>query len=93
MPKILPSIIGLLPPSALSGVAMAPSRPADVAIKHRNTGGMTSEGVGSYWPFATENEAPGQPAPGAIHCCNSCYTLTPNQHGVWKVDFMPVARA
>lgn len=54
--------------------------------------GLTSEGVGSYWPFATGRR---------VHQANlllrqiletplTRYTLTPNQHiGCWKVGFMP----
>lgn len=57
-----------------------------------DTGEMESEGVGSYWPFATGK---------MIHHANLLleqivntprvrYTLTPNQHiGVWKVGFKP----
>ncbi len=55
-------------------------------------GNMESEGVGSYWPFATGE---------MVHHANLLleqiintqrvrYTLTPNQMiGVWKVDFKP----
>ncbi len=54
--------------------------------------GMSSEGVGSYWPFATGRRVDqanlllrqiwNTPSTG--------YTLTPNQHvGAWKVGFMP----
>jgi hypothetical protein len=54
--------------------------------------GMESEGVGSYWPFATGK---------MVHHANMLldqiiqtprmrYTLTPNQHiGAWKVGFKP----
>lgn len=57
-----------------------------------STGGMESEGVGSYWPFATGK---------MIHHANMLleqivttnkvrYVLTPNQYvGVWKVGFKP----
>ncbi len=58
------------------------------------TGGekMGSEGVGSYWPFAT-----GQKIDHAnmllkqiIETPRTNYTLVPNQHiGVWKVGFKP----
>lgn len=58
------------------------------------TGGgtMGSEGVGSYWPFAT-----GQQIKHAnmllkqiIETPRTNYTLVPNQHiGVWKVGFKP----
>jgi hypothetical protein len=55
-------------------------------------GNMESEGVGSYWPFAT-----GQMVRHAnllleqiINTPRVRYTLTPNQHvGVWKVGFRP----
>jgi len=57
-----------------------------------STGSMESEGVGSYWPFAT-----GELIPHAnmlleqiIQTPRTRYTLTPNQHiGVWKVGFKP----
>lgn len=57
-----------------------------------SSGGMESEGVGSYWPFATGK---------MIHHANMLleqvvatprvrYVLTPNQYvGVWKVGFKP----
>ena len=55
-------------------------------------GAMGSEGVGSYWPFAT-----GQKIKHAnmllkqiIETPRTNYTLVPNQHiGVWKVGFKP----
>lgn len=55
-------------------------------------GAMGSEGVGSYWPFAT-----GQKINHAnmllkqiIETPRTNYTLVPNQHiGVWKVGFKP----
>lgn len=55
-------------------------------------GSMASEGVGSYWPFAT-----GQKVKQAnllleqiINSPRVRYTLTPNQHiGMWKVGFKP----
>jgi len=55
-------------------------------------GGMGSEGVGSYWPFAT-----GKMVTHAnllleqiIQTPRMRYTLTPNQHiGAWKVGFKP----
>lgn len=56
------------------------------------TEGMTSEGVGSYWPFAT-----GRRVDHANLLLNQIietprvrYILTPNQHvGAWQVGFMP----
>jgi hypothetical protein len=57
-----------------------------------SSGGMESEGVGSYWPFAT-----GKMVVHAnllleqfIKTPRTRYTLVPNQHiGVWKVGFKP----
>lgn len=55
-------------------------------------GGLVSEGVGSYWPFATGRRVDHanlllrqiQSAP------RTRFTLIPNQHvGAWKVGFMP----
>jgi hypothetical protein len=54
--------------------------------------GLSTEGVGSYWAFAT-----GKRAVQAnflleqfTDCPKTCYVLTPNQHvGAWKVGFMP----
>lgn len=56
------------------------------------TEGMSSEGVGSYWPFAT-----GRRVDQANLLLNQIvetpsvrYILTPNQHiGAWEVSFMP----
>ena len=56
------------------------------------TDGMGSEGVGSYWPFAT-----GKMVRQAnllleqfLNCDQTLYTLTPNQHiGAWKCSFVP----
>ena len=57
-----------------------------------NTAGMSSEGVGSYWPFA-----PGKRVTQAnlllkqiIETPEVRYILIPNQHlGSWEVGFMP----
>jgi len=54
--------------------------------------GLTSEGVGSYWPFATGCMV--DHANLLLRQMRNTpkvqYTLTPNQHvGVWKVSFMP----
>jgi hypothetical protein len=57
-----------------------------------DTGGMTSEGVGSYWPFATGRRVD-QANLLLEQFRNSRRTrhiLCPNQHiGVWRVGFMP----
>jgi hypothetical protein len=57
-----------------------------------DTGGMTSEGVGSYWPFTI-----GQKVAQANllleqirNAPTTRYVLTPNQHiGAWETSFMP----
>jgi hypothetical protein len=54
--------------------------------------GMESEGVGSYWPFATGKMAPhaNMMLEQIIQTPRMRYTLVPNQHiGVWKVGFKP----
>ncbi len=56
------------------------------------TGNMESEGVGSYWPFATGKRV--QHANLLLEQIISTprvrYTLAPNQHiGTWKVGFKP----
>ena len=57
-----------------------------------DTVGMSSEGVGSYWPFATGKQVDqanlllGQ----ILDTPNTRYILVPNQHvGAYKVGFMP----
>jgi len=57
-----------------------------------DSGKMGSEGVGSYWPFATGlqiNHA-NMLLKQIIETPRTNYTLVPNQHiGVWKVGFKP----
>lgn len=57
-----------------------------------NSVGMTSEGVGSYWPFATGkmvNQA-NLLLDQIINSRNTRYVLIPNQHiGFYHVGFMP----
>ncbi len=55
-------------------------------------GGLVSEGVGSYWPFATGRrvEHANLLLQQIRNAPNTRYTLIPNQHiGAWKVGFMP----
>jgi len=54
--------------------------------------GLSTEGVGSYWAFATGKRT--VQANFLLeqfeNCPATCYVLTPNQHvGAWKVGFMP----
>jgi hypothetical protein len=57
-----------------------------------DTTGMTSEGVGSYWPFATGRrvDQANLLLRQIIDTPKMRYKLLPNQHvGAWKVGFMP----
>ncbi|OGO89729.1 MAG: DUF4914 domain-containing protein [Clostridiales bacterium GWF2_36_10] len=54
--------------------------------------GMSSEGVGSYWPFATGKmvEQANLLLEQIVSSTNTRYVLIPNQHiGAYKVGFMP----
>jgi hypothetical protein len=56
------------------------------------TNQMSSEGVGSYWPFAAGKriDHANMILKQVIENPRTTYTLTPNQHiGVWKVGFRP----
>jgi len=56
------------------------------------TGTMDSEGVGSYWPFATglRVEEANLLYQQIVNTPNTGYILTPNQNiGAWDVGFMP----
>ncbi|MDZ7608045.1 MAG: DUF4914 family protein [Cyclobacteriaceae bacterium] len=56
------------------------------------TGGMESEGVGSYWPFATGKRVPhaNMLLKQIIDTPRTTFTLVPNQNiGVWQVGFKP----
>ncbi len=53
---------------------------------------MGSEGIGSYWPFATGRRVPqaNMLLKQIIDTPRTTFTLVPNQHiGAWKVDFKP----
>lgn len=57
-----------------------------------DTVGMTSEGVGSYWPFATGKQVTQANLllKQIVETSNTRFILIPNQHvGVYKVGFMP----
>ena len=54
--------------------------------------GMTSEGVGSYWPFATGRrvDQANLLLRQIMETPKTRFVLTPNQHvGAWRVGFMP----
>ncbi|MCB9758070.1 MAG: DUF4914 family protein [Candidatus Omnitrophica bacterium] len=56
------------------------------------TEGMSSEGVGSYWPFATGRrvDQANLLLKQIVQTPRTKYSLTPNQYiGAWKVGFMP----
>ncbi len=55
-------------------------------------GGMSSEGVGSYWPFATGRrvDQANLLLDQILRTPKTRYVLIPNQHiGCWRVGFMP----
>jgi len=57
-----------------------------------DTAGMTSEGVGSYWPFATGKmvKQANLLLDQIMNSTNTRYVLIPNQHiGAYEVSFMP----
>lgn len=56
------------------------------------TTGMSSEGVGSYWPFATGRrvDQANLLLRQILQTPSTKYTISPNQHvGAWKTGFMP----
>jgi len=87
-------IIGLfhLLPPALAWLwrLVAPRGHANPSIT--DTEGMTSEGVGSYWPFATGRrvDQANLLLRQIVETPSVRYILVPNQHvGAWAVGFMP----
>lgn len=57
-----------------------------------SSAGMTSEGVGSYWPFATGKfvKQANLLLDQIVNSSNTRYLLIPNQHiGAYEVSFMP----
>ncbi|QDT38031.1 DUF4914 family protein [Stratiformator vulcanicus] len=57
-----------------------------------DAGGMQSEGVGSFWPFATGRKVDQANIllDQIMHSTNTQFVLIPNQHiGCWKVGFAP----
>ncbi|MEN0066835.1 MAG: DUF4914 family protein [Myxococcota bacterium] len=87
-------IIGLfhiLPPAlAWLWRLAAPRGHANPSIT--DTTGMTSEGVGSYWPFATGRrvDQANLLLEQILATTDTLFVLCPNQHiGSWKVGFMP----
>ncbi|MEM7755728.1 MAG: DUF4914 family protein [Planctomycetota bacterium] len=57
-----------------------------------DSGGLSSEGVGSYWPFATGRRVDQANIllRQVLSTPDTLFTLVPNQHiGVWRTSFMP----
>lgn len=57
-----------------------------------DTGGMSSEGVGSYWPFATGRQTvqANLLLDQILATPKTLFVITPNQHvGAWSTGFMP----
>ncbi len=84
-------LMHLLPPSlAWLWRLTAPRGHANPSIT--DTVGMTSEGVGSYWPFATGRrvDQANLLLEQVLDRPRTRFVLTPNQHvGAWRTGFMP----
>ena len=84
-------MLHILPPAiAWLWRLVAPRGHANPSIT--DTEGMSSEGVGSYWPFATGRrvDQANLLLKQIMHTPKTRYTLSPNQYiGSWKVGFMP----
>lgn len=87
-------IVGLFHvlPAALAWLwrLVAPRGHANPSIV--GTEGMASEGVGSYWPFATGRRVDQANIllRQVLSTRDTLFTLVPNQHiGAWKTGFMP----
>jgi hypothetical protein len=88
-------IIGMLhvlPPSlAWLWRLVSPRGHANPSIQDSNKGGMQSEGVGSYWPFATGRrvDQANLLLRQVVQHTETRHVLIPNQYiGAWKVGFM-----
>jgi hypothetical protein len=84
-------IFHLLPPAlAWLWRLVAPRGYANPSIVSSDK--MSSEGVGSYWPFATGRriDQANLLLEQIVNTPNTTFILMPNQHvGAWKVGFMP----
>ncbi len=88
-------ILGLfhiLPPAlAWLWRLVAPRGHANPSIVKEEAGGMTSEGVGSYWPFATGRKVDQDNLllEQFLTMPRTLFILCPNQHvGAWQTGFM-----
>lgn len=84
-------LLHILPPSlAWLWRLVSPRGHANPSIT--DTTGMSSEGVGSYWPFATGRQVDQANLllKQIVQTPQTRYTLSPNQHvGAWQTGFMP----
>jgi hypothetical protein len=84
-------MLNILPPSlAWLWRLVAPRGYANPSIVE--TGGMTSEGVGSYWPFATGRavDQANLLLDQIVKTGDTLFVLIPNQHiGCWETGFAP----
>jgi hypothetical protein len=85
-------MLHILPPAiAWLWRLVAPRGHANPSITETSAG-MNSEGVGSYWPFATGRrvDQANLLLRQILATPRTRYTISPNQYiGAWKVDFMP----
>lgn len=86
-------LLHLLPPSlAWLWRLVAPRGHANPSIVSTSGNAMSSEGVGSYWPFATGRrvDQANLLLEQIERTRRTQFILTPNQHiGAWKTGFMP----
>ncbi len=84
-------LVHILPPAlAWLWRMVSPRGHANPSIT--DTAGMSSEGVGSYWPFATGRrvDQANLLLQQIAQTLQTRYILTPNQHiGAWETGFMP----
>jgi hypothetical protein len=88
---ILAMIHVLSPALAWLWRLVAPRGHANPSIQTQKTVGMESEGVGSYWAFATGRrvDQANLLLKQVVETPETRYVLIPNQHiGAWKVGFM-----
>jgi len=87
VPPALAWVWRLIAPRGDKNPSIGESKSERTVIKH---GGMVSEGVGSYWPFATGTKvaAANLLLRQLVEADRTRYVLTPNQHiGAYQVGF------
>jgi hypothetical protein len=86
-----PGTVPCPPPCPRLALATGRAARARQSLASSIPAGMSSEGVGSYWPFATGRRVDqANILKQILETKKVKYILVPNQHvGAWKVSFMP----